>query len=1076
VRYPLDRVIIYTLQIEADPMSCASDDTDFRLLFESAPGLFLVLNPDLTIIAVSDAYLRATKTERPTILGRGLFEVFPDNPDDPAATGTRNLRASLERVLHTRAADTMAVQKYDIPRPASEGGGFEERYWSPLNTPVLTSGGAVKYVIHRVEDVTEFVRLKMRGVEQQAFADALRSRAGEMEVEIFRRAQEIADANRQLSAANQQLGRLDELKSQFFANVSHELRTPLTLILGPTAQLLESENVPPAIRPDLEIVMRNARTLVKHVDDLLDISKLEAGKMKLEYAEVDMAHVLRVVASHFDVLARERTIRYTVVAPDRLPVVCDTGKIERILLNLLSNAFKFTPAGGVIRCTLRMDQAAAGRVVIEVADSGPGIPADDREAVFERFRQLEGGPNRRYGGTGLGLAIARDFAELHGGTISVTSAREGGALFCVTLPLRTFERAAEQVLRLSTEAARHAIDELRGPVVRSAETVPEHGADRPTVLVVEDNVEMVQFIRESLGGDYRIITAHDGREGLTRALEDSPDVIVSDFMMPVMSGDALVHEIRSRRQLDSVAIVILTAKADDDVRLDLLQRGVQDYLIKPFVPGELRARVENLLQTKRARDVLIRESQSQSRDLDALALEVASRRHDLEAALENVRVQEERQRFLADATAVLAESLDSRETVARVARLAVPTFADWCLLDLFDDDRNIRRVEIAHSDPADAGLAAQLMRFSAAPHGNLEHPPTKVLLRGTPVLLSDLDGEGLRRIAHSDEHFELMKAMRACSVISVGLATHGHTLGIITFVCGGSGRHYGQSDLLIAQDLARRCAMALSNARLFEETRDAVRARDEFIAVASHELKTPLTPLQLQLRLLEKKRDEFVREGKEEWAQKRLRSLHRQSERLHHLVEELLDVSRIMAGRLQLEPVSVDLIDVARAVADDVRARGRADDSTLDLQVETGVGTEPIVGFWDRMRLEQVVLNLVSNAIKFGAGKPIRIRLERRMGVATLSVVDQGIGIDPVDQRRIFDRFERAVPVRHYGGLGLGLFIVRQIVESMGGRITVRSSLGEGSTFQVELPLQPMRPEPRMTSAWPDGRGPARAN
>lgn len=178
---------------------------DFRTLFESAPGLYLVLSPDLTIVAVSDAYLRATMTGREDILGRGLFEVFPDNPDDPAPTGVRNLRASLNRVLKHRAPDAMAVQKYDIRRPEAEGGGFEERYWSPVNSPVLAENGQIAYIIHRVEDVTEFVRLKQRGVEQRKLTSRLRTHAEQMESEIFIRAQEIQEANKRLRKANQAL-------------------------------------------------------------------------------------------------------------------------------------------------------------------------------------------------------------------------------------------------------------------------------------------------------------------------------------------------------------------------------------------------------------------------------------------------------------------------------------------------------------------------------------------------------------------------------------------------------------------------------------------------------------------------------------------------------------------------------------------------------------------------------------------------------------------------------------------------------------------------------------------------------
>jgi PAS domain-containing protein len=168
---------------------------DFRVLFESAPGLYLVLTPTLTIVAVSDAYLRATMTEREAFLGRPLFKVFPDNPDDPAATGVRNLRASLERVLQQGIADTMAVQKYDIRRPESEGGGFEERYWSPVNSPVFGADNTIVYIIHRVEDVTEFVRLKQQRREQHKLTEALCIRTEQMDAEIYLRAQEVQRIN-----------------------------------------------------------------------------------------------------------------------------------------------------------------------------------------------------------------------------------------------------------------------------------------------------------------------------------------------------------------------------------------------------------------------------------------------------------------------------------------------------------------------------------------------------------------------------------------------------------------------------------------------------------------------------------------------------------------------------------------------------------------------------------------------------------------------------------------------------------------------------------------------------------------
>ena len=229
---------------------------------------------------------------------------FPDNPEDPDATGAANPRASLTRVVATGERDAMAVQKYDIRRPEEEGGAFEERYWSPDNSPVI-DGDKVKYIIHRVEDVTDFVRAREQGIEQARVSEQWRSRANRMEAEIFDRARQLQDANHHLRQANEELARrdqeralvyerlhrLDDLKTKFFANVSHELRTPLALILGPIEGLLATE-ISPAQRRALESAMEAARLLRKHVDDLLDVAKLEAGKMAVRYAEVNVADVV----------------------------------------------------------------------------------------------------------------------------------------------------------------------------------------------------------------------------------------------------------------------------------------------------------------------------------------------------------------------------------------------------------------------------------------------------------------------------------------------------------------------------------------------------------------------------------------------------------------------------------------------------------------------------------------------------------------------------------------------------------------------------------------------------------------
>lgn len=627
---------------------------NFRVLFESAPGLYLVLTTGFKIVAVSDAYLRATMTVREAILGRDIFEVFPDNPADPAATGTRNLRASLERVLKSRMPDIMAVQKYDIRRPEEEGGAFEERYWSPVNSPVL-DGEEVAYIIHRVEDVTDFIRLKEQRVEQNKLTEELRSRAEQMEAEIYQRAQQLQEVNRQLRAANEQLARReeertrlyeqlrrhDEVKTQFFANVSHELRTPLALILGPIEKMLDSAGLHPDHAQSLETARRNARLLVKHVNDLLDVAKLEASKMGVQYTESDLAVLVRQTAGNFDGLAQQRDIAFTVETPAVVRAQVDPDKIQRVLVNLLSNAFKFSPAGARITCRLELNTRQDG-AVITVADSGPGIPPELRPRIFDRFYQAEDSATRRFGGTGLGLAIAKEFVGLHGGTIEARDTPGGGATFRVEVPLRAPHGVHVNPLAPAPDPSWRAEDlvravmvELSPPAARETASVPSETL-RPTdaslVLIIEDNPDMNQFVAESLASEYRVETAHDGREGLQKAFSLHPDLIITDIMMPEMSGAELLERLRADPECRDIPVVVLTAKADDESRVALLRSGASDYLMKPVLVEEMRQRVANLIAIKQGRDLLRQELMVKESSLIEMIKMLSLRRSEIDKA------------------------------------------------------------------------------------------------------------------------------------------------------------------------------------------------------------------------------------------------------------------------------------------------------------------------------------------------------------------------------------------------------------------------------------------------------------
>jgi signal transduction histidine kinase len=421
----------------------------------------------------------------------------------------------------------------------------------------------------------------------------------------------------------------------------------------------------------------------------------------------------------------------------------------------------------------------------------------------------------------------------------------------------------------------------------------------------------------------------------------------------------------------------------------------------------------------------------------AISLENAllvARERSARAAAEDA---EHRAAFLAEAGALLSESLEYEEILARVSRLCVRSLSDHCLIDIVEG-REIRRLSAAHADPTKEPLLRELQRRYPA-RWDSAHPASKVIRTAAPVLLSEVSDEVLRRTCQDDEHFRILRELGTRTTIAVPLVARGQTLGALTVSRAAMGRPYGRADFELAQEVARRAATAIDNARLY-------RARSEFLTVASHELNTPVHSLMLAVQSL-RRAAPSGRPVDPQALERMLELVARQGARLTRLTGDLLDVSRIEAGGLPLELDDVDLGAVVR----DVVQRFAADLRQSRCSVTLGGGA-PVVGRWDRSRIDRVVTNLLANAIKFGPGKPIDIFVGVERGLARLAVRDHGIGIDPEQLGRIFGRFERAVSERHYGGLGLGLYINRRIVEEHGGSIRCESQLGDGATFTVELP------------------------
>ena len=452
---------------------------------------------------------------------------------------------------------------------------------------------------------------------------------------------QLEAAHAELEGLYRKVKELDELKTQFFANVSHELRTPLALIVGPADSMRNDANLTPRQRRGLDSIKHNGQTLLRQVNDLLDITRLEAGGLELHHARLDLQPWVRRIAMQFDVAAEQRGVRLQVLADQPVVAELDPDMMERVLINLLSNAIKFTPEGGAIEVGLATE---GGRVMLSVSDSGPGVRAADAEIIFERFRQADGSITRKHGGSGLGLAIVREVVVLHGGTVRAVPSAAGGAAFIVSLPQSAVPGTAVDATPPAAGAATQLalesnVHELSTPVPAMPEASVVPG--RPTVLVVEDNPELRAFIAELLGERYNVHTAADGQEGLERAHALHPDLIVTDIMMPRLSGDQMVKALRESRALADTPVLLVTARADEELRVELLNAGAQDYLTKPFQPRELQARSANLVSAKRTGDRLREALASASGDLETLASELVNKHNALRTALDAADVARE---------------------------------------------------------------------------------------------------------------------------------------------------------------------------------------------------------------------------------------------------------------------------------------------------------------------------------------------------------------------------------------------------------------------------------------------------
>ncbi|WP_240807872.1 ATP-binding protein [Polyangium spumosum] len=805
-----------------------------------------------------------------------------------------------------------------------------------------------------------------------------------------------ARAHEEALARAEALGAIDRAKTAFFSNASHELRTPLTLILGPVEDALAS----PAGTLDgdaLRWVHQNALRLAKLVNGLLDFSRIEAGRINASYEPTDLAALTRDLASAFRSAFERAGLTFRVDCPALPePVYVDRDMWEKIVLNLLSNALKFTFEGEVCLSLC----AAGGHVELSVADTGTGIAEEELPRLFDRFHRIQGARSRTHEGTGIGLALVQELARLHGGRVEVTSKLGEGTRFRVVIPLGVSHLPAPRVHEASTPPSTRAgaspyVEEalrwLPGAGEGDAEgresrlPVPAIDALAPSpnacILLADDNADMRAYVGRILGERWKVEAVADGAEALEAARRARPDLVLTDVMMPNLDGYGLLRALREDAATRDVPVIMLSARAGEESRVEGLSAGADDYLPKPFSARELTARVAIHLKLAELRKRAVEERAKMYALFEQAPVAIAVMRgaeHVYELANPRFQVMAGRSNVVGRAFVEVFPELAEHGLVGlldRVYRTGTPYVTDEQRVDI---DRGRGQVEESY------------FSFNLYPVRDDAGAPEAILA----VVVDVTERVRARK--------RLEEAMRE------------------------------REQLLVREQEARR------------EAESANRSKDEFLAMLGHELRNPLAPITTALYLMR------IRAG--DAAARERAVIERQVKHLAQLVDDLLDVSRITRGKVELKKERIELAEVvAKAIE---LSSPLLEQRRHHLTVE--VPSRGLFVDGDVTRLSQVVSNLLTNAAKYTEpGGRIEVEARRRGREVEIRVRDNGIGIAPEVLPRIFEFFvqDRQALDRAQGGLGLGLAIVRNLVTMHGGTVSARSEgKGKGSEFTVRLP------------------------
>ncbi|ORX86570.1 hypothetical protein K493DRAFT_291249 [Basidiobolus meristosporus CBS 931.73] len=913
-----------------------------------------------------------------------------------------------------------------------------------------------------------------------------------------------------------ELAAIDRAKTAFFSSVSHELRTPLTLILGPVKDLLLEKDLAKETRAKLTYMHRNAERLLRLVNLLMDFSKIEAGRMQATFQETNLGKFTADLASMFRSAIEKGGVQFEVDC-ERMErnVWVDRDMWEKIVFNLIGNAFKFTMKGSItVKLASSEDDSHA---ILSVADTGDGIPSHEIMRVFERFHRVEGRRGRSHEGTGIGLALTQELAKLHGGTVGVTSEFGKGSVFTVHIPFgcshlpkdrlitALMEQVDEAEVDMPSRYGRSIVDEARHWLPLSDEDSTEYRSNTSStdsnaggsvtfpvvsrgcrVLLADDNVDMRKYIKSVLEKWWRVTEAEDGEQAYQMAIADPPDLIVSDVMMPNLDGYGLLKLLRTQPLTKLIPVILLSAQACEEARIDGLSAGADDYLVKPFSAKELVARVHTHLELGKLRVELERMVKERTKELIA-----SEARYKTLTKLSPVGI------FRTDLEGNVTYTNDKWWSISGHNRELDPTAADF-LSSVHPDDRE-------HVDRI--WKEAQRAQVSSAVEFRWKWANGETRWCFNEMILQ-----------HDDE-------MKPCGFV-----------GALTDL---TERKRLEQERLSAVRLAEQ-----QQRHRAEEAEEVKRQQELYIDMTCHELRNPLNGIYHSADLLHESLEKVQKEVRKEsirkvanWLEKEIEddldvvdTITLCAQHQKKIADDVLHMSKInmnllVLSKTKLRPIEV-VTNVMRMFETEVCLK------EIDLRFVVAEGYTRMEVDWvkgDPTRFTQILINFMTNAIRFTERVPFRqitVTLDasdrvpselfiespgmkkvpqigeptREIGTGcttnhlpknlaecespvvesdsgdcgqeyfgaegnrpavahpddlyiAVAIKDSGVGMTTDEQTNLFKRFAQANPRTYaeFGGSGLGLFISKRLVELHDGKITVRSKKGDGTTFTFYL-------------------------